>query len=96
MGLSVLMSVYGKEKAEYLRESLQSLYNQTRIPEEVVVVKDGPLTDELEAVLSEFAKNQKQLKIVAIPESVQLGRALQKGSNLLRQPPSAEKRPQKR
>jgi len=79
MGLSVLMSVYGKEKAEYLRESLQSLYNQTRIPEEVVVVKDGPLTDELEAVLSEFAKNQKQLKVVAIPESVQLGRALQKG-----------------
>ena len=42
---SVLMSLYAKERAEYLREALDSMLDQTVPPAEVVVVKDGPLTD---------------------------------------------------
>ncbi len=51
---SVLMSLYKKEKPEYLRLALDSMLNQTVIPDEIVLVEDGPLTDELYAVLNEY------------------------------------------
>lgn len=51
---SVLMSLYKKEKPEYLRLALDSMLNQTVAPDEIVLVEDGPLTDELYAVLEEY------------------------------------------
>ena len=50
---SVLMSLYIKEKPENLRECMDSILNQTVLPREIVIVKDGPLTEELEATLAE-------------------------------------------
>jgi len=54
MKYSVLMSVYSKEKAEFFRLSLESMFKQTVPPDEVVVVCDGPLTEELDKVLDDF------------------------------------------
>ena len=51
---SVLLSVYYKENPLYLRESLNSIFNQTLLPTEVILVEDGPLNDELYAVIKEF------------------------------------------
>lgn len=51
---SVLMSLYKKEKPEYLKLALDSMLNQTVTPDEIVLVEDGPLTDELYAVLNEY------------------------------------------
>lgn len=51
---SVLMSLYKKEKPEYLRLAIDSMLNQTIAPDEIVMVEDGPLTDELYAVLDEY------------------------------------------
>ena len=51
---SVLMSLYKKEKPEYLRLARDSMINQTVPPDEIVIVEDGPLTDELYAVLDEY------------------------------------------
>lgn len=45
---TVLMSVYIKEKAEYLKLSIQSMLDQTVPPDEFILVKDGPLTMELD------------------------------------------------
>lgn len=53
MGISVLMSVYAKEKPEYFKTALESVINQTLQPDEIVIMKDGPLTEELEAVITE-------------------------------------------
>ena len=41
---SVLMSLYKKEKPEYLRLAIDSMINQTVPPDEIVIVEDGPLT----------------------------------------------------
>lgn len=89
MGFSVLMSVYKKEKPEYLREALESVINQTLPPDEIVLVEDGPLTPELDAVLDEIASKliQKQsykdtklqLRVVKLEQNQQLGRALAEG-----------------
>lgn len=39
---SVLMSVYYKEHPEYLRQSMQSMYDQTIPTDDFVLVCDGP------------------------------------------------------
>ena len=48
---SVLMSVYQKECPEYLLAAITSIINQTLKAKEIVLVCDGPLTNELEQVL---------------------------------------------
>lgn len=51
---SVLMSVYYKEHPEYLRQSMQSIYDQTVPTDDFVLVCDGPLTPELDAVIADM------------------------------------------
>jgi len=75
--ISVLMSVYARERPEYLSEALQSLRNQSIIPAEVVLVKDGPLTPELDLAISE--SQLPNLKIIALQENRGLGVALRTG-----------------
>jgi glycosyltransferase involved in cell wall biosynthesis len=72
---SVLMSVYRKEKPEYLKESIISMLNQTIKPDEIVLVKDGPLTSELDSVLEKFISNP-LIKVVSLDNNVGLGKAL--------------------
>ena len=50
--ISVLMSVYKKENPEYLRASLESILVQTRTADEILLIEDGPLTQELYQVYS--------------------------------------------
>lgn len=51
---SVLMSIYKKENPAFLIQALDSMLNQTVSPAEIVMVKDGPLTHELEDVLQDY------------------------------------------
>ena len=53
--ISVLMSVYRSEKAEYLDRALQSIWHdQTMKPSEIILVADGPLTEELDKVIADW------------------------------------------
>lgn len=61
---SVLMSVYIKEKASYLDECLQSLLEQTVKPSEIVIVFDGPVTEELRACVEGYKKKHPYLFII--------------------------------
>lgn len=82
---SVLMSVYIKEKAEYLRQSIDSMLKQTVFPEQFVIVKDGPLSSELNNVIGAYVKDFPDLfTVVAIKENVGLGRALDCGIEVCR------------
>ena len=77
---SVLMSLYYKEKAENLRECLDSLINQTVKADEWIIVKDGPLTDELESVLKEYdLRFPTLIKYVTFKQNQGLGLALRAG-----------------
>ena len=65
MKLSVLMSVYEKDSPEHLRLALRSIYeDQTRKPDEIVVVFDGPLPQALLDVLHEFSSAGRKKEIV--------------------------------
>lgn len=76
---SVLMSVYIKEKPEYLEKSLKSIFNQTLKPDEVILIKDGPLTIELESVIDKFKKKESILKVIPLQKNMGLGEALRIG-----------------
>ena len=49
--ISVIMSIYKSDVPEYVRIALDSLLNQTRLPDEIVIVADGPVPAELEQVV---------------------------------------------
>lgn len=77
---SVLISLYEKEHPEYLSSSLDSIFGQTVVPDEVVVVKDGPLTKELEIVLHSYSDaHLGLLTLVEYPENKGLWYALSVG-----------------
>ncbi len=52
---SVLLSIYYKESLRYFSECMESIYSQTVLPDEIVLVEDGRLTDELYEAISEYA-----------------------------------------
>lgn len=77
---SVLMSVYKKEKASYLLEAVNSMLNQSVKPSEIVLVEDGPLTDELYTAIDLLVhENAHIFKIVKNEKNLGLGLALAKG-----------------
>ena len=77
---SVLMSLYIKEKPEYLRTAIQSMVDQTYAPDEIVIVKDGGITEELQFVINEFSeKYPKLFNIVGYEKNRGLGLALNFG-----------------
>ena len=79
---SVLMSVYKNDDPDFLSIALKSIYDdQTVKPDEIVVVFDGPLTDELYAVLNEFQVGKEDVvKYFPQDENHGLGEALRIGS----------------
>lgn len=76
--LSVLMAVYHKEHPEHLRECLSSLESQTLQPDQIVIVKDGPLTPELDAVLADYA-SRLPLELVSLSSNQGTGAAVRVG-----------------
>lgn len=80
---SVLMSVYFKEKAEYLRDSIDSMLNQSVGPAEFVLVCDGPLTPELDAVIARYLNSEfgRLFKVIRLECNSGLGAALNIGLN---------------
>lgn len=77
---SVLMSVYYKEKAEYLKAAMDSIWSQTVVTDDFVLVCDGPLTLELDAVIKEMEqKHSRQLQVIRLEKNGGLGNALNVG-----------------
>ncbi len=82
MKFSVLMSVYNKEKPEYLDACLESIFSQTLLPDEIVLVEDGPLNDGLYKIIKNWKEKSKIIKSVVLLENSGLPIALNKGLKL--------------
>ncbi len=76
---SVLMSVYNLERPEYLSQSLDSVFQQTLKPAEVILMQDGPLTQELYQTINEYTSQYPELKTFVIEKNGGLGAALNEG-----------------
>ncbi len=78
MKFSVLISIYFREKPENLQLAFQSLLDQTLPADEIVLVKDGPLTPELDEMIGVFMALL-PIRLVVLPENKSLGFALNEG-----------------
>lgn len=81
MKISVLMSVYKSEKPTYLDRSLQSVWeDQTRKPDEVILVQDGPVADELSSVIGQWKDKLGEALVLLVNETnLGLTKSLNKG-----------------
>ena len=81
MKLSVLMCVYRKNEPRHFRSALSSVWtDQIRKPDQIVLVKDGPLSAELEHEISEFKRLcLARIDIVSLAENQGITKALNEG-----------------
>lgn len=74
---SVAMSVYYKDNAVFFDRALQSITErQTIKPTEIVLVCDGPLNEQLDAVIDKYRKQYPIFKILRFKDNRGLGNAL--------------------
>lgn len=79
MNFSVLISVYIKDDPTYLEAALKSIWqDQTLKPNEIVIVKDGTLTKEINEIIFNFSKTA-PVEIVILEKNMGLGLALREG-----------------
>ncbi|MBR6635550.1 MAG: glycosyltransferase [Clostridia bacterium] len=71
---SVSMCVYIKDTPEWFTTAVESVLNQTVKPSEVVLVVDGPVTAQLDAIITDYEKNP-LFRIVRLPKNVGHGEA---------------------
>ncbi len=69
------MSVYAKDRPAWVRQALDSVLANTVKPTEVVIMVDGPVGIDLQAVLDESAKNP-LVRVISHPVNIGRGAAL--------------------
>ena len=53
--ISVCISVYYKDNPEFVSLAFYSIIQQTVVPDEIIVVIDGPIPQNLSSVVTDFA-----------------------------------------
>ena len=76
---SVSMCTYDGDSVEYLREALESVLRQTRSPDEIVIVIDGPVRKELDDLLNDFSTAHSLIRLVRLKTNVGHGEARRTG-----------------
>jgi len=75
---SVSMCVYQKDNAQWIKEAIESILNQTHKASEIVIVVDGPVPDTINQVIKRYEENE-QFKVIRLPENQGHGKARQCG-----------------
>jgi len=65
---SVVMSVYISDSPIYFIEAINSLLNQTKMPDEIIIIADGPIGNELNVALNYF-KNMDLIRIIRLEKN---------------------------
>jgi glycosyltransferase involved in cell wall biosynthesis len=78
---SLLVSVYDGDRPEYIRRAFRSAVDdQTVRPDQVVIVRDGPVRDEIASCLEELGRTSPvPVTFVPLPRNGGLGPALDQG-----------------
>jgi len=80
MDYSVLLTVYKSDNPDYFKLSLYSMLNQTLKATDIVVVCDGPITDELQKVIDQAnLEHPNIINQIKLEKNIGLGLALNEG-----------------
>ena len=72
---SVSMAVYHKDNDEWFNEAHSSIFKQTLVPDEVVLVVDGPIPNEIDIIIQNFRAEYNQFKVTYLEKNVGHGEA---------------------
>lgn len=83
MNFSILLPIYIKDEPKYFKECIDSIYCQTLSPTEIVIIKDGPVQDEINSIINSY-KTRNEIDIVEFqfPSNQGTGIAFAKGVEL--------------
>jgi glycosyltransferase involved in cell wall biosynthesis len=77
---SLLMSVYKGDNPIYFKEATNSITSQTLLPNEVILVQDGPVDEALNRAIYNFVDNGIiNVKLIKLEKNLGLGAALAEG-----------------
>lgn len=63
---SVCLSVYRGDNCSYFQLALHSIFNQSQMPNEVILVVDGPVGIDIDDVIATFSFNYNQMKVIRL------------------------------
>lgn len=72
---SAILCVYYKDNPDFFKEALESIINQTLVPNEVVIVCDGPLNAQLDLIINNACKKYKFINVYRFEKNVGHGNA---------------------
>lgn len=72
---SVSICVYGGDNPEFFDTSLESVFDQTLPPDEVILVVDGPVSTQINDVIRRYSEKYDTLKVIRLKENSGLGNA---------------------
>ena len=75
---SVAMSVYKNDKPEWFKRAIDSILDQTLVPNEIVLIVDGEVGEELAEIISQCKKNE-VFKVIEFEENRGHGEARRAG-----------------
>ncbi|MCK7637396.1 glycosyltransferase [Corynebacterium pygosceleis] len=75
--LTALVTVYHGNNPDHLRQALESVAAQTRPAEEILIVRDGPVPEEIAEVVSGFLERTPTARQLELPVNRGLGPASQ-------------------
>ena len=78
---SVLMSVYKNDKSDFIRIAIDSILNQTLMPNQFVIMVDGPVSDNIKELLIDYSKKNSIIEIHFREKNLGLGLTLREGLN---------------
>ena len=77
--ITVLMSVYKNENPDYFQTAMDSILNQTLQPDEIILIRDGEVPQELQAVINKYICDKRTFTYIPLNENKGLGNALRIG-----------------
>ncbi|WP_114639654.1 glycosyltransferase [Polynucleobacter necessarius] len=85
-GFCVLMALYGKDNPALFKRAIQSVFENTLLPNQCIVVLDGPLPTMLEELVKNIKASYPAIELVRLPKNIGLANALNIGLQAVRFP----------
>lgn len=83
--ISVVISVYKNDIAENFKIAVNSILNQTYYPSEIILIVDGPVSQEINKLIIKYEENS-LFRIFRFKDNQGLGKALEFGCNNAKYP----------
>jgi len=85
-GFCVLMALYHGDKPALFEAAVRSIFLNTVLPNQFIVVIDGPIPAQLESVVQALQKEYPLIEFIYLPKNLGLAQALNTGLSHIRYP----------